>query len=297
MDIQKLKHFCCVAKHLNFSKAAEECHIAQTAMSRSIAALETELGFRLFDRTHHYVELTSAGAYFLAEALKIVETYEFAKQSGNEISKTSTTRLDIGFGGFDTNFTKYYVKKFMGVAPHCSIVLREHHYEYIFESLLSGTSDIIFTAQSRIARRESIRQELVSNSAYVIGVGNTHPLSQFDEVTPEQLNGSNFICPSDISMSWANKDLLTNLFNHYGITPGRITITNSAIAVTTMLEIGIGVTFMSEQLEPVNKNIKLLKIKHDNPATKCHVAAAITPAKRPIIEQFLDFVKSTPFVK
>ena len=50
MNIHSLQYFCSVAKHLNFSKAAEECHIAQTAMSRSIAAMEDELGFRLFDR-------------------------------------------------------------------------------------------------------------------------------------------------------------------------------------------------------------------------------------------------------
>ena len=68
MNIHSLQYFCSVAKHLNFSKAAEECHIAQTAMSRSIAAMEDELGFRLFDRTRHHVELTPAGAYFLKEA-------------------------------------------------------------------------------------------------------------------------------------------------------------------------------------------------------------------------------------
>ena len=71
MNIHSLQYFCSVAKHLNFSKAAEECHIAQTAMSRSIAAMEDELGFRLFDRTRHHVELTPAGAYFLKEAAQI----------------------------------------------------------------------------------------------------------------------------------------------------------------------------------------------------------------------------------
>lgn len=78
MNIHSLQYFCSVAKHLNFSKAAEECHIAQTAMSRSIAAMEDELGFRLFDRTRHHVELTPAGAYFLKEAAQIVEQYNFS---------------------------------------------------------------------------------------------------------------------------------------------------------------------------------------------------------------------------
>lgn len=45
MNIHSLQYFCSVAKHLNFSKAAEECHIAQTAMSRSIAAWKMNWDF------------------------------------------------------------------------------------------------------------------------------------------------------------------------------------------------------------------------------------------------------------
>ena len=297
MDIHKLKYFCCVARHLNFSKAAEECHIAQTAMSRSIAGLESELGFKLFERTHHYVELTPAGAYFLIEASKIVEAYEFAKQSGGEISKTSTTRLDIGFGGFDVGFAKFYVEKFMQVVPNCSIVLREYHYDNIYESLLAGTSDIIFTSQVRVENKDAARQVLISDSPYVIGVGPGHPLYQYDEITPEQLNGMNFICPTDINLSWDQKSHLTTIFNHYDIKPGQITRSNSAISVITMVELGMGVTFLSDDVEPVNRNIKKLRIRENQPATKRHVAAHLLPAKRPIIEQFMDFVANTPYEK
>ena len=150
MNIHSLQYFCSVAKHLNFSKAAEECHIAQTAMSRSIAAMEDELGFRLFDRTRHHVELTPAGAYFLKEAAQIVEQYNFSLQCGREISRSSSTRLDIGFGGYDMNFARFYVSRFMRLHPECSIVLREYHYDKIFGSLLSRTCDVIFTAQTRI---------------------------------------------------------------------------------------------------------------------------------------------------
>ncbi len=290
MNIGRLKHFCCVAKHLNFSRAAEECHIAQTAMSRSIAMLEEELGFRLFDRTHHYVELTPAGAYFLIEATKIVEAYEYAKQSGNVISQSSTDRLDIGFGGYDSGFVRHYVSRFMEETPGCSIVLREFHYDNIYESLISGTSDIIFTAQTRIENKESVRQVITSDSNYVIAVGRQHPLAQFDVVEPRQLDGENFICPSDINMSWVQKNHLSTIFNHYGIHPGRITRTNSAMGVIAMLDLGMGVSFLSEDINCLPPGIKKLHIRFDNPASKRHVVAHLTPAKRPIINRFMEFV-------
>ncbi len=295
MDIQKLKYFCCVAKHLNFSKAAEECHIAQTAMSRSIARLEEELGFRLFDRTHHYVELSPAGAYFLPEAMKIVSAYEYARLSANEISHSSTTRLDIAFSGYDTNFVRFYVRRFMKLYPQCSLCLRTYHYDDILEPLLIGTSDIIFTSQIRVDNKENVREVLVSDSPYVIGVGPSHPLYALDAVTPEQLNGQNFIHPSDINMSWSQKNILDTVFDHYGIRPGRVTRSNSALGVAAMVDLGMGLTFLSEDIVLDNKNIRRLPILHDRPVTKRHVAAALTPVKRPIIRQFLDFVESTPF--
>ena len=297
MDIQKLKYFCCVARHLNFSKAAEECHIAQTAMSRSIAKLEEELGFRLFDRTHHYVELSPAGAFFLPEAMRIVSAYEYARQTGIEISNTSTTRLSIAFGGYDRGFARFYVGRFMKAYPQCSISLRSYPYDEILEPLISGICDILFVPEMRIRNKENIRSVTVSDSLYVIGVGRPHPLFALDEVTPEQLEGQTFIHPSNINMSWDQKNILGNIFDHYGFRPGRVTRSNSALGVVTMVELGMGLTFMSEDVEISSPDVKLLPIRHDNPTTKHHVAAALTPAKRPIIGQFLDFVEAIPFQK
>lgn len=297
MNIHNLQYFCSVAKHLNFSKAAEECHIAQTAMSRSIAAMEEELGFRLFERTRHHVELTTAGAYFLKEATRIVEQYHFSLQSGLEISRSSSSRLDIGFGGYDMNFARFYVGRFMQLHPECTIVLREYHYDTIFRSLLSRTCDVIFTAQTRIEDETAVKQVMVSRSRHVIGVGLRHPLSRYDVLTPDQLDGMQFICPVDINASWEQAKILSKLFSHYGIKPGPIIRTNSAIAVTTMLDLGMGVTFLTEDIVLANKNIKMIPLLFDQPVTKCHVAAQLIPSKRPLIDQFMDFVENTPFQK
>ena len=196
MNIHSLQYFCSVAKHLNFSKAAEECHIAQTAMSRSIAAMEDELGFRLFDRTRHHVELTPAGAYFLKEAAQIVEQYNFSLQSGREISRSSSTRLDIGFGGYDMNFARFYVSRFMRLHPECSIVLREYHYDKIFGSLLSRTCDVIFTAQTRIEDEAAVRQVLVSHST-ILSVSASVTLSV--STIPSRLISS-MVCASSVPL-------------------------------------------------------------------------------------------------
>lgn len=52
MDVQTIQCFVSVARHLNFTKAAQECHISQTAMSKKINSLENELGVVLFYRNN-----------------------------------------------------------------------------------------------------------------------------------------------------------------------------------------------------------------------------------------------------
>jgi DNA-binding transcriptional LysR family regulator len=80
MDIKGLRYFIAAAERLNFTTAAKECFITQTAMSLHINKMETELGFRLFERTKRNVELTDAGRDFLSYAYTMVEDYGSAVQ-------------------------------------------------------------------------------------------------------------------------------------------------------------------------------------------------------------------------
>jgi DNA-binding transcriptional LysR family regulator len=68
VDLRKIRYFVAVADNLHFRKAAEELHIAQPALSRSIGALERELGTQLFVRDKRSVILTPAGRQLLDDA-------------------------------------------------------------------------------------------------------------------------------------------------------------------------------------------------------------------------------------
>ena len=78
MNLERLEYFAAVAENLNFTRAAEDCHVAQTAISRHIAALESEVGCKLFYRTNRAVELTPAGKAFYSEILPMLEHYRRA---------------------------------------------------------------------------------------------------------------------------------------------------------------------------------------------------------------------------
>lgn len=72
MDLRRLEHFEAIARLLSFHRAAEQLHISQSALSRSIQCLERQYRVRLFDRDRSGVQLTSVGQHLLDAASNLL---------------------------------------------------------------------------------------------------------------------------------------------------------------------------------------------------------------------------------
>ena len=70
--LRQIQYFQAVVRNNSFSRAAEECHISQSAISQQVQALERELGFLLLERKNRTFSLTPAGAYFYQKSLILV---------------------------------------------------------------------------------------------------------------------------------------------------------------------------------------------------------------------------------
>lgn len=81
MNLNQLKYFDRLSYTLHYQHAAEQLGISQPALSRSISALEEELGAPLFDRTKRTVTLSECGQEFarhIRTAMREIETAEAA---------------------------------------------------------------------------------------------------------------------------------------------------------------------------------------------------------------------------
>lgn len=72
-DMIMLQSFDSAARHLNFTRAAEELHLTQSSVSRHIQDLEAQLGVALFNRVRRQVVLTPAGVQFQREAARLLQ--------------------------------------------------------------------------------------------------------------------------------------------------------------------------------------------------------------------------------
>jgi LysR family hydrogen peroxide-inducible transcriptional activator len=90
-SLKQLKYALAVARTLHFKKAAEECHVSQSAMSTAINELEKQIGFNLFERNNKQVLVTSQGEAFLKKAeIIILEMDELQQMSRLSASPLST---------------------------------------------------------------------------------------------------------------------------------------------------------------------------------------------------------------
>ena len=73
MELEQLRIFAAVAKYKSFSEAARRLYISHSTTSRTVSALEKELGVWLLERDNHVTALTAAGEVLLEEGEKLLE--------------------------------------------------------------------------------------------------------------------------------------------------------------------------------------------------------------------------------
>jgi len=96
VELRQLSYVEAVARYGGFTRAAERLHVAQSAVSAQIRALEIELGVTLFARTTRKVALTPAGEMFVARARRILAELDGARAEMSEITAVVSGRVTVG---------------------------------------------------------------------------------------------------------------------------------------------------------------------------------------------------------
>ena len=94
--MQQLRYAVAIAEEQSFTRAAQRCFVVQSALSRQIKSLESELGVRLFARTSRKVKVTPAGEAFVKQARLCLQAAERAKASAAAAHGQIRGSLTIG---------------------------------------------------------------------------------------------------------------------------------------------------------------------------------------------------------
>jgi DNA-binding transcriptional LysR family regulator len=96
MELRQLRYVEAVARHRHFTRAAEELHVAQSALSHQVRRLEAELGIDLFERTSRRVVTTEAGEAVAQRARRVLAEIDAVDEDVAEIQGLVRGRIAIG---------------------------------------------------------------------------------------------------------------------------------------------------------------------------------------------------------
>ena len=96
MELRQLRYVEAVARHRHFTRAADELHVAQSALSHQIRRLEAELGTDLFSRTSRSVTVTEAGEAVAARARGVIDQVDGLRHEVDELRGLVRGELGVG---------------------------------------------------------------------------------------------------------------------------------------------------------------------------------------------------------
>jgi LysR family hydrogen peroxide-inducible transcriptional activator len=147
MELHQLRYFCAVARTGNFTRAAENQHIAQPSLSQQIHKLEDELGARLFDRLPRFARLTESGKAFLPRAEAILRRVDEARTEIQEQSRAAVGTVYVGsIPTIAPYFLPLVLARFAGRYPGVSVRVIEDITSVLLDHLHRGRVDLVLLA-------------------------------------------------------------------------------------------------------------------------------------------------------
>ncbi|MBR2282274.1 MAG: LysR family transcriptional regulator [Spirochaetales bacterium] len=143
MNFQNLEYFLTVASEGNITRAAEQLHVSQQALSNQISRLESELGCRLFERKQG-LELTYAGEQFRISAEKILDIQRQTATELDDISNNRRGELRIGISHTRGQaILPLILPKFSRLYPEVDLHVNEGSTHILEEHLQKGRIDVL----------------------------------------------------------------------------------------------------------------------------------------------------------
>ncbi|ONI81520.1 LysR family transcriptional regulator [Actinosynnema sp. ALI-1.44] len=204
MEARHLRYALALAEHQHFGRAAASLGIAQPPLSTQIAALEREIGERLFDRTARGVFPTAAGTAFLARARSALAEMNRARVDAGRAARGETGRLRLGFiGSALLAPLPGVIGRFRRTHPDVRLTLQELDSPAAVAALLAGELDVaVGRGNPRGAGVEDLITVPIGADHLVAVVSTAHPFAGRPSVDVEQLAKEPLVVSADAAASY-----------------------------------------------------------------------------------------------
>lgn len=253
MELLQLQYFRKVARLEHMTKAAQELHIAQPALSKTISRLEKELGVPLFDRKGRHISLNEYGKTFLHKVESALTTLEEGRMEVQDLAGMERGRISLA-----TTSHKCFseiIGSFIISNPDVKLQITQASEKEKVQQLRNGDIDFCITFPP--IEETGIEGLSFPSEEILLAVPHTHRFANRKNITLRELSDDPFIC---IKQGNSFRNMTDEFFRTAGFNPNIMCEVDEHSAVIYFIRVGIGVGFLPETL--IEKGEKLYHTLH-----------------------------------
>jgi LysR family transcriptional regulator, carnitine catabolism transcriptional activator len=290
VTLQQLDAFVRVATTSNFRAAAQQLHVSQPALSRTIKIVEAAIGARLFDRDTRHVALTPAGAELLPIAQRILDNFNNAFSELSQVLDGSSGHVTVAsLPSVSVAMLPRAIAAFRGQYPLVEFSLVEGPADALRSAINDGSADFAITvrpAPDQLLKFEPLRQD-----PFVMLCRRDDALAARRAVAWTAFAGRPFLASSGRS---SIRPITDAAFLRQGVEVGPVLECPSVAATGGLVAAGLGITALPRlALDLIKPDPQLVVVPLQRPviARSIGIVTRIGRSLSPASRAFMDAVR------
>jgi DNA-binding transcriptional LysR family regulator len=242
MEMRQVRYFLAVADTLNFTRAAEQCHVSQPALTRAIQQLEQEFGGLLLRRERKLTHLTDFGRLLQPHLRQLLAEAETAKTTAKRFLNLHEAQIRLGIMcTIGTARFMGFLAGFHAANPGCELTLVEGAPEELSQMLPEGDLDLAVMAQPE-PFRERFDVLPLYRERFCIAFPTGHRLEQQNRIRVVDVAGETYLR----RISCEYRDYLLDRLREHGLATRVGFQSEREDWIQMMVAAGFGVCFLPE---------------------------------------------------
>jgi DNA-binding transcriptional LysR family regulator len=255
MEMHQVRYFLAVSRTLNFTRAAEECHVAQPSLTRAIKQLEEELGAELFRRERNLSHLTEFGQRMLPLLQQCYDSAASAKTLASSLKTGDVAPLSIALStSVDLAFLVPDLTELMRAFKGLELRFLRGSSTQVVELLKKGDAELAVAGPLR-ENWDRLDAWPLFTERLCLAVNAGHPLAERDVVQPAELAEERMLLRTYCEVAGEFEEFLKRRQLH-GLVSHKMVAESD---IVTMIAANLGVGMLPEST-PKSERIRLVAV-------------------------------------
>jgi LysR family hydrogen peroxide-inducible transcriptional activator len=240
MELHQLKYLTAVADQGSFTRAAQQCLVAQPSLSQQIIKLEKELGQPLLERLGRRVRLTEVGQAFYEQATAILAAVDRAKEEVAELAGEQGGTATVGaIPTIAPYLLPAQAQRFQRRYPRARVIIQEDFTEHTIASCVRGELDVGILALP--IPDAPLHVEPLFEEELLVALPARHPLTRKRRLTVNDLNRQPFILIGELHCLGRQ---IVSFCNQASCSPFMVCRTAQLLTVQELVALGHGISLL-----------------------------------------------------